>query len=273
MAAIKYRLHEEKASQIIYITDGGQATHFQLIFACAERTGILNPQCQTVRHVPFGVVLGEDGKKFKTRSGETVKLLDLLNEGLNRSMQKLVEKGRDKVLTKEELEKAQNSVAYGCIKYADLSHNRINEYMFSFDKMLDDKGNTAVYLLYTYARIKSIARNCGVDVSKSKIEAIFKLEKIPVEHEKEFKLTKALLKFPDVILKVSSELFLHFLCEYCYEVCVTFTEFYDNCYCIEKNNEGKIIKVNNGRILLCEATALILEQCFYILGLNPLQKI
>lgn len=273
MAAIKYRLHEEKASHIIYITDGGQGGHFQLIFACAERAGILDPRTQHVRHVPFGVVLGEDGKKFKTRSGETVKLLDLMDEGLSRSMQKLIEKGRDKVLTKEELEKAQQSVAYGCIKYADLSHNRINEYMFSFDKMLEDKGNTAVYLLYTYARIKAIARNCNVDVSKANISNILKKEPISLEHEKELKLAKALLKFPDVIFKVYTELMLHFLCEYCYELCVTFTEFYDCCYCIEKNSEGKIIKVNTGRILLCEATIAVLEKCFHILGLNPLEKI
>lgn len=219
------------------------------------------------------MVLGEDGKKIKTRSGQTVKLLELLDEGLHRSLQKLVEKGRDKVLTVEELNKARDSVAYGCIKYADLSHNRINEYVFSFDKMLDDKGNTAVYLLYTYARIKAIARNCNVDVSKTNIENILKSEKICLEHEKELKLAKTILKFPDVIVKVYSDLLLHFLCEYCYELCVTFTEFYDSCYCIEKNSEGKIIKVNKGRILLCESTILILEKCFHILGLSPLEKI
>lgn len=273
MAAIKYRLHEEKASHLIYITDGGQAGHFQLIFACAERAEILNPKLHHVRHVPFGVVLGEDGKKFKTRSGETVKLLDLLDEGLSRSKQKLIEKGRDKVLTNEEFEKASKSVAYGCIKYADLSHNRVNEYTFSFDKMLDDKGNTAVYLLYTYARIKAIARNCNVDVSKGSILSILKSESIYLEHEKEFKLAKAILKFPDVILKVYTDLLLHFLCEYCYELCVTFTEFYDNCYCIEKNSEGNIIKINIGRILLCESTISILETCFHILGITPLEKI
>merc|ERR1712096_441937 len=107
-------------------------------------------------HVSFGVVLGEDKKKFKTRSGETVKLSDLMDEGLKRSMEKLLEKGRDKELTQEELAAAQTSVAYGCIKYADLSHNRIMDYVFSFDKMLDDKGNTAVYLLYAYTRVRSI---------------------------------------------------------------------------------------------------------------------
>merc|ERR1712141_158316 len=102
-----------------------------------------NPTAKRVDHVSFGVVLGEDKKKFKTRLGETVKLSDLMDEGLKRSMEKLLEKGRDKELTQEELAAAQTSVAYGCIKYADLSHNRVMDYVFSFDKMLDDRGNTA----------------------------------------------------------------------------------------------------------------------------------
>ena len=98
--------------------------------------------------------MGEDGKKFKTRSGDTVRLRDLLDEGLTRSLNKLKEKERDKVLSEEELKAAQKAIAYGCIKYSDLSHNRVNDYTFSFDKMLEDKGNTAVYMLYAYTRIR-----------------------------------------------------------------------------------------------------------------------
>jgi len=271
MAAIKYRLEEEKAEWIIYITDSGQSTHFKIIFECAERAKILDYKKHRVDHVGFGVVLGEDGKKFKTRSGETVKLEDLLNEGLKRSLDKLLEKERDKVLTKEELKAAQESVAYGCIKYSDLSHNRINEYVFSFDKMLEDRGNTAVYLLYAFTRIRSIARNCGEDFSNLKKN--LETESISVEHEKEWKLVKTLLKFPDIITKISKDLYLHHLCEYVFEISTTFTEFYDVCYCIEKDKEGKIVKVNRGRILLCEATALLLGKCFDILGLKPVSKI
>lgn len=136
MAAIKQRLHEEKGEWLVYVTDAGQATHFQTIFSCARRAKILDPNVHRVDHVGFGVVLGEDGKKFKTRSGDTVKLTELLDEGLKRSLDKLLEKERDKVLTPEELKQAQESVAYGCIKYADLSHNRNNEYIFSFDKVM-----------------------------------------------------------------------------------------------------------------------------------------
>ena len=110
-----------------------------------------------VEHVEFGVVLGED-KKFKTRSGDTVRLQDLLNEGLQRSLVKLKEKGRDQVLNADELFAAQKAIAYGCIKYADLLNSRTNAYTFSFDKMLDDKGNTAVYMLYAYIRIKLVTK-------------------------------------------------------------------------------------------------------------------
>ncbi|XP_065366063.1 probable arginine--tRNA ligase, cytoplasmic [Calliphora vicina] len=271
MAAIRYRIEEEKAEWIIYVVDAGQNTHLKNIYLAAERCGIMDPQKHRADHVQFGVVLGEDGKKFKTRSGDTVKLSDLLDEGLKRSLEKLLEKERDKVLTPEELKAAQESVAYGCIKYADLSHNRTNEYVFSFDKMLEDRGNTAVYLLYAYTRICSISRNSGEDFSDlSKVLQTCKLE---LDHEKEWKLAKTLLKFPDMLVKISKDLLLHLLCEYCYEVCTVFSEFYDSCYCIEKNKEGKIVKVNRSRILLCEATAAVLKNCFNILGLKPVAKI
>lgn len=135
MATIRQRLDEEKADWVVYVTDCGQASHFKAIFSCARRAGILDSKKHRIDHVGFGVVLGEDGKKFKTRSGDTVKLSELLNEGLKRSMDKLLEKGRDKVLNAEELKAAQENVAYGCIKYADLSKSRTNEYVFSFDKV------------------------------------------------------------------------------------------------------------------------------------------
>lgn len=127
--------------------------HFECVFAAAKQIGWLKPE-HRVEHIGFGVVLGEDKKKFKTRSGDTVKLRDLLDEGMKRALEKLCERGRDKVLSADELKAAQRAIGYGCIKYADLSHNRTNEYIFSFDKMLDDRGNTAVYMLYAYSRIK-----------------------------------------------------------------------------------------------------------------------
>ncbi|GJQ75343.1 Aats-arg [Trypoxylus dichotomus] len=270
MAAIKQRIEEEVCDWIIYVTDSGQATHFDTIFKCGRRVGIVDPRKHRLDHVGFGVVLSEDKKKFKTRSGDTVRLIDLLDEGVRRALEKLKEKERDKVLTVCELKQAQESVAYGCIKYADLSHNRNQEYVFSFDKMLEDKGNTAVYLLYAYTRIRSIARNANY--TPEKIKEIAKTSTISLEHEKEWKLGKVLLRFPDVLLKITKDLCLHHLCEYVYEISTTFTEFYDSCYCIEKDTSGDIIKVNNGRILLVEAAALIMHKCFDILGLKPVSK-
>ena len=220
------------------------------------------------QHVGFGVVLGEDRKKFKTRSGDTVRLVDLLDEGLKRSWDKLIEKERDKALNQEELKAAQESIAYGCIKYADLSHNRNHEYVFSFDKMLEDKGNTAVYMLYAYTRICSIARNANLSSDKILADKT----EVSLEHEKEMKLAKLLLRFSEIIIKISDDLFLHTLCEYMYEVATAFSEFYDNCYCVEKNKSGEIVKINMGRIKLCEVTAKVLAKCFDILGLNPVQK-
>ncbi|KAJ8266848.1 hypothetical protein GJAV_G00135370 [Gymnothorax javanicus] len=271
LAALKQRLFDEKADIIIYVTDSGQATHFQVIFAASQMIGWYDPKVTRVEHAGFGVVLGEDKKKFKTRSGETVRLMDLLEEGLKRSMDKLKEKERDKVLTPEELVKAQRAVAFGCIKYADLSHNRINDYVFSFDKMLDDRGNTAAYLLYAFTRIKAIARlaNVAEDVLRKEAETT----EILLDHEKEWKLGKCILRFPEILHKVLEDLLLHTLCDYLYELATTFTEFYDACYCVEKDRQtGEVVKINTWRLLLCEATAAIMARGFDILGLTPVHR-
>lgn len=323
MAAIKQRIEEERADwasiifhavntkyvtiknhnkflynkicilQLIYVTDAGQSLHFQMLESCAKKAGILK-SFHRIDHIGFGVVLGENKKKFKTRSGDTVKLIELLDEGnealfitkfnivifyfnymlfhlgLKRTLEKLKEKERDKVLSKEELKAAQESIAYGCIKYADLLHNRNHEYVFSFDKMLEDKGNTAVYVLYALTRIRSIARMAKI--TQDELQKHAHDISISLEHEKEWKLAKVLLKFPDLILDISEDMYLHPLCEFCYEIACAFTEFYDKCYCIEKNQAGEIIKVHLERLLLTEATAIVLEKCLALLGLKPVTK-
>ncbi|KAM4620810.1 arginine--tRNA ligase, cytoplasmic [Polymixia lowei] len=271
LAALRQRIFVENADIIIYVTDSGQGTHFQLVFAAAQMIGWYDPQVTRVEHAGFGVVLGEDKKKFKTRSGETVRLMDLLEEGLKRSMDKLVEKDRHNVLTPDELTKAQRSVAFGCIKYADLSHNRINDYVFSFDKMLDDRGNTAAYLLYAFTRIRSIARLASLDDSTLRKAA--ETTEVLLDHDKEWKLGKCILRFPEILQKILDDLLLHTLCDYLYELATTFTEFYDSCYCVEKDRQtGEVIKVNMWRMLLCEATAAIMAKGFDILGINPVQR-
>nr|XP_017208243.1 arginine--tRNA ligase, cytoplasmic isoform X1 [Danio rerio] len=271
LAAIRNRLFDEKADIIIYVTDSGQAMHFQVIFAAAQLIGWYDPKVTRVEHAGFGVVLGEDKKKFKTRSGDTVRLMDLLEEGLKRSMDKLKEKERDKVLTPEELEKAQQAVAFGCIKYADLSHNRINDYVFSFDKMLDDRGNTAAYLLYAFTRIRSIARLANIQ--EAALRKAAETTDVILDHEKEWKLGKCILRFPEILQKITDDLLLHTLCDYLYELATTFTEFYDSCYCVEKDRQtGEVVKVNMWRMLLCEATAAVMAKGFDILGINPVQR-
>lgn len=248
MACIKNRIEEEKGDWLIYVTDAGQAQHFKSFLACAVRAGIYNPSVTRVDHVTFGVVLGEDKKKFKTRSGDTVRLVQLLDEGLQRSEEKLKEKERHKELTSEEFVKARDAVAYGCIKYADLCHDRSRDYIFSFDRMLDFRGNTAAYLLYALTRIRSIARTAGVN--REEIVAEAKKKPIELDHEKEWKLARTILKLPDVLVRITDDLYLHPLCEYLYEVSTVFTEFYDNCYCIEKDETGKIVKINHCRLML-----------------------
>lgn len=271
LAAIKNRLFDEKADIIIYVTDSGQAMHFQVVFAAAQLIGWYDPKVMRVEHAGFGVVLGEDKKKFKTRSGDTVRLMDLLEEGLKRSMDKLKEKGRDKVLTPEELVKAQRAVAFGCIKYADLSHNRINDYVFSFDKMLDDRGNTAAYLLYAFTRIRSIARLANIQ--EATLHTAAETTEVLLDHEKEWKLGKCILRFPEILQKITDDLLLHTLCDYLYELATTFTEFYDSCYCVEKDRQtGEVVKVNMWRMLLCEATATVMAKGFDILGINPVER-
>ncbi|KAF4098333.1 arginine--tRNA ligase, cytoplasmic [Onychostoma macrolepis] len=271
LAAIKNRLFDEKADIIIYVTDSGQAMHFQVVFAAAQLIGWYDPKVIRVEHAGFGVVLGEDKKKFKTRSGDTVRLMDLLEEGLKRSMDKLKEKGRDKVLTPEELVKAQRAVAFGCIKYADLSHNRINDYIFSFDKMLDDRGNTAAYLLYAFTRIRSIARLANIQEATLRTAA--ETTEVLLDHEKEWKLGKCILRFPEILQKITDDLLLHTLCDYLYELATTFTEFYDSCYCVEKDRQtGEVVKVNMWRMLLCEATAAVMVKGFDILGISPVER-
>jgi len=270
MAALKQRLLDEKADWIVYVVDAGQTDHFNQIFGGGRVAGWYDPGLQRVDHVAFGVVLGEDKKKFKTRSGDTVKLKDLMDEGLKRSNEKLLEKGRDKELTQEEFSAAQKSVAFGCIKYADLAHNRVMDYVFSFDKMLDDKGNTAVYLLYALTRIKSIQRKSNVDsVTLSKY---VQENSIKLTHEKEWKLGKILCRFSEIVVRCMNELVLHPLCEYLYELSGTLTEFYDACYVIEKNKEGEILNVDMNRIALLEAAAKVFEQGFYIVGIKPVSR-
>lgn len=272
IAAIHHRLIVEKLDWLIYVVDAGQNLHFETIYAAARDLGWYTPKEKRVEHVTFGLVLGEDRKKFKTRSGDTVKLTDLLDEGVKRATQKLQEKERDKVMSQEELDAARDAVAYGCIKYADLSQTRTQDYVFSFDKMLDDRGNTAVYLLYAYARIRSICRNTGA--TNEEVSNYLKTlpeTGLPLDHPSEFKLAKAILKFSDCVLAVVNSLMLHQMCDYVYFLATTFHDFYKDCYVIHKDREGNSTLFYH-RLVLCQVTADVMADCFKILGIRTVEK-
>merc|ERR1712142_324013 len=266
LAALKQRLFEEKGEWLIYVVDAGQSMHFELVFDAAKMIGWAKPGLSRIEHAGFGVVLGEDKKKFKTRSGETVRLVDLLDEGISRSREKLLKNERDKVLTPEELDAAMKSVAYGCIKYSDLQSNRKNDYVFSFDKMLDMKGNTAAYLLYQLTRIRSVVRKVGDRVTSDDLQKVADTLDYKFDHPNERKLAKTILKYHEILYQASRDLLIHLICEWMYELSKCFSEFYDKCYVID----GDVI--HYGRLLLAESTARVMEAAFKILGISTLEK-
>ncbi|KAL0438420.1 UNVERIFIED_CONTAM: Arginine--tRNA ligase, chloroplastic/mitochondrial [Sesamum latifolium] len=252
LAALWYRLNEEKAEWIIYVTDVGQREHFEMFFTAAKRAGWLpaeDNKYPKASHVGFGLVLGEDGKRFRTRSTETVKLVDLLDEAKSKCKAALIERGKAKDWTEEELEKTAEAVGYGAVKYADLKNNRTTNYTFSFDQMLNDKGNTAVYLLYAHARICSIIRKSGKDIEELKKTGTLDLV-IPM----------------NVVEEACTNLLPNVLCEYLYNLSEDFTRFYTNCQVVGSAEE-------TSRLLLCEATAVVMRKCFHLLGITPVYKI
>lgn len=264
LAAIWYRLNEEKAEWMIYVTDVGQQQHFDMVFKAAKRAGWLSTDDNAypkASHVGFGLVLGDDKKRFRTRSSEVVRLADLLDEAKSRCKTTLIERGKGDEWTEEELEQTAEAIGYGAVKYADLKNNRLTNYTFSFDQMLNDKGNTAVYLLYAHARICSIIRKSGKD-----IEELKSMGAIVLDHADERALGLHLLQFSEVVEEACTNLLPNVLCEYLYNLSEFFTTFYSNCQVVGSAEE-------TSRLLLCEATATVMRKCFYLLGIAPVYKI
>ncbi|XP_041008553.1 arginine--tRNA ligase, cytoplasmic-like isoform X2 [Juglans microcarpa x Juglans regia] len=264
LAALWYRLNEEKAEWIIYVTDVGQQQHFDMVFRAAKRAGWLPAEDNTypkASHVGFGLVLGEDGKRFRTRNTEVVRLVDLLDEAKSRSKTALIDRGKDVEWSEEELEQTAEAVGYGAVKYADLKNNRLTNYTFNFDQMLNDKGNTAVYLLYAHARICSIIRKSGKDVEELKNTGA-----IVLDHADERALGLHLLQFSEIVEEGCTNLLPNVLCEYLYNLSENFTRFYSNCQVVGSAEE-------TSRLLLCEATATVMRKCFHLLGIVPVYKI
>jgi arginyl-tRNA synthetase len=263
LAALKYRINTDQADRIIYVTDAGQSNHFTQFFQVAKRAGILT-QKTTVVHVPFGLVKGEDGKKLKTRSGDTIRLIDLLTEAVKRSRQdiemRLAEESRPE--TPEFINNVAQVVGIAAIKYADLSQNRTSDYVFSYDKMLSLQGNTAPYLIYAYARIKSISREGKINYDKLGENAPIILKEVT-----ELELAKDLLKLSEVIKEVESSLLPNRLCDYLYELSKKYNKFYENCPVLKADEP-----IKTSRLILCDLTARTLQLGLSLLGIDVLER-
>jgi arginyl-tRNA synthetase len=254
LATLAYRLETWKPDEIVYVTDGRQQLHFQQLFAAFQKWH--GESKMKLAHVWFGSILGEDGKPFKTRSGETVKLSDLLDEAEDRAFKIVSEKNHD--LPNAQKKEIARVVGLGAVKYADLLPNRQSDYVFSWDKMLALQGNTAPYLQYAYARIKSIFRKA--ESGKWKAEII-------LAAPEEIALAKHLLNFGLTLEAVAEEYRPNFLCNYLFDLAGKFTGFYENCPVLKA--EGA---VRESRLALCDLTARVLKEGLDVLGIETVEQ-
>ncbi|MCX7625420.1 MAG: arginine--tRNA ligase [Candidatus Sumerlaeaceae bacterium] len=251
LAAIRYRVAVLKASRIIYTHDSRQSQHFAQVFEVARRVGWAKGV--KLEFAPFGTMLGEDGKPFKTRSGNTVKLKDLLDEAEERAYSLVSEK--NPALPEETKRRIARAVGIGAVKYADLSKDRLSDYVFSWDKMLALEGNTAPYLQYAYARIRSIFRKGGI----SELPNI----RIELTEEAELRLGKHLIRLGEAIENVCSELKPHLLCSYLYELATRFTGFYEKCPVLQAPEP-----IRSQRLALADLTARSIALGLELLGIE-----
>ena len=262
LAAIRYRFSQagDGASRVIYVTDAGQASHFAGVVQVARRAGWI-PQGASVEHVPFGLVQGDDGKKLKTRSGDTVRLKDLLDGAVQRAETdlrlRLAEEGRTE--DGAFIQHVAHTVGLAAVKYADLSTNRITNYQFSFDRMLALTGNTAPYLLYAVVRIAGIARKGG-DLEAAAAHLTF-------TEAQEWALVRELLKLDAVIAEVEEELLPNRLCSYLFELSQVFNRFYDQVPVLKAEEPSR-----SSRLALCRLTTGTLKLGLGLLGIPTLER-
>lgn len=263
LAAIRYRTQQDAAERVIYVVDAGQANHFAQIFQVAQKAGWVPSHVELI-HVPFGVVKGEDGKKFKTRSGETVRLKDLLDEAVRRARQDIEDRLRkeDRQETEDFVANVSEVVGMAAVKYADLSQNRTSDYIFSYDKMLALQGNTAPYMLYAYARVQGISRKGGIDLGQ-----LDDASRIHLEDETEFALARHLLQLDEVIVAVEADLLPNRLCQYLFELSQKFNQFYDRCPILQADEPKR-----TSRLVLAELTARTIRLGFSLLGIAVLER-
>ncbi len=261
LSAIRNRVTELDATTLIYVVDVRQSLHFKMVFETARRAGWLGDDV-TAHNMGYGTVLGADGKPFKTREGETVKLEDLLDEAVERATAVVREKAEKIGLTEEEIVENGRYVGIGAVKYADLSTSANRDYKFDLDQMVSLNGDTSVYLQYAYARIKSILRKADDATPAAHPE----LELAPAERA----LGLHLDAFGELLTEATAEYAPHKLAAYLYQLASLFTTFYDQCPVIKPRPEQDVVE---NRLLLCELTARTLHQGMALLGIRTPERL
>ena len=259
LATVQYRVETWKPGEIIYVTDSRQKLHFEQLFTTARRWGYANLK---LAHVTFGSVLGEDNKPIKTRSGEPIRLEELLDEAERRAQAIVDAQNAD--LSEATRHEIARVVGIGAVKYADLSQNRVNDYVFSWSKMLAMQGNTAPYLQYAYVRIRSIFRK-GAETDRGALSV--KRECVALADAAEFDLAKFILRFPEAIELATEDYRPNFICSYLYELAGKFSVFYERCPVLKADEPAR-----SSRLLLCQLTAEVLRRGLDLLGIQTIEQ-
>ncbi|WP_286262951.1 arginine--tRNA ligase [Thalassotalea atypica] len=259
LSACRYRSGELKADRIVIFTDARQAYHFKQVETVARNAGFL-PEHVAYDHAPFGMMMGDDGKPFKTRTGGTVKLAELLDEAVVRATALIKDKNPD--FTEAELKEISEKVGIGAVKFADLSKNRTSDYIFNWKTMLSFEGATAPYLQYAYTRIQSIFRKANMDSASANTTPV-------IVEPQEKALALKLLQLEEVLDAVISECTPNLLCNYLYELASLYMTFYEACPILK---DGIADDVKASRLALCTSIAKTLRQGLDILGIDVMEK-
>lgn len=259
IACAKYRYETLHADRVLYYIDPRQHQHLMQAWTIVRKAGYV-PDSVPLEHHMFGMMLGKDGKPFKTRAGGTVKLADLLDEALERARRLVAEKNPD--MSADELEKLANAVGIGAVKYADLSKNRTTDYIFDWDNMLAFEGNTAPYMQYAYTRVLSVFRKADID------EQALASAPVIISEDREAQLAARLLQFEETLTVVAREGTPHVMCAYLYDVAGLFSGFYEHCPILSAENDA----VRNSRLKLAQLTAKTLKLGLDTLGIETVER-
>ena len=259
IACAKYRYETLHADRVLYYIDSRQHQHLMQAWTIVRKAGYV-PDSVPLEHHMFGMMLGKDGKPFKTRAGGTVKLSDLLDEALERARRLVAEKNPD--MPADELEKLANAVGIGAVKYADLSKNRTTDYIFDWDNMLAFEGNTAPYMQYAYTRVLSVFRKANID------ESVLANTTVSITEDREAQLAARLLQFEETLTVVARDGTPHVMCAYLYDLAGLFSGFYEHCPILSAENEA----VRNSRLKLAQLTAKTLKLGLDTLGIETVER-